>query len=67
MGDMIGHESDLSISENYRRFAHLEAAGCSPAYQELAEFVAGETTALEFLRRLAPEKRQPNLLFAAAR
>jgi hypothetical protein len=67
MGDMIGHESDLSISENYRRFAHLEAAGHSRAYQELAEFVAEETTVLEFLGRLAPEKRQPNLLFAAAR
>ena len=67
MGDMIGHESDLSISENYRRFALLEAAGRSPAYQELAEFVAEDTTILEFLGRLAPAKRQPNLLFAAAR
>ncbi|NNN11464.1 MAG: DUF2332 domain-containing protein, partial [Acidimicrobiaceae bacterium] len=67
MGGMIGHESDLSISENYWRFAHLEAAGRSPAYQELAEFVAENTTILQFLGRLAPAKRQPNLLFAAAR
>ena len=67
MGGMIGHESDLSISENYWRIAHLEAAGRSPAYQELAEFVAENTTILQFLGRLAPAKRQPNLLFAAAR
>ena len=67
MGGMIGHESDLSISENYRRFAQLETAGRSPAYQELAEFVAENMTILQFLGRLAPAKRQPNLLFAAAR
>ncbi len=55
MGGMIGHESDLSISENYRRFAQLETAGRSPAYQELAEFVAENMTILQFLGRLAQQ------------
>lgn len=67
MAGMTGLDGDASTSENYRRFAQLEAAGRSPAYQQLAEFVAEEAAVLEFLRQLPPVKRQPNLLFAAAR
>ncbi len=64
---MAGHDSDVTTAENYRRFARLEAAGRSPAYERLAEAVAGDEKMLEFLARLPPAKRQPNLLFAAAR
>jgi len=64
---MTGHETGISTAENYRRFARLEAAGRSPAYEQLAYAVAGDEEILRFLGRLPPSKRQPNLLFAAAR
>jgi hypothetical protein len=51
----------------YRRFARLEAHGRSPAYEALAEAVAGDRPILAFLASLPPGKRQPNLVFAAAR
>jgi hypothetical protein len=52
---------------SYRRFARIEAAGRSPAYETLALAVADDRAALTFLDGLPPAKRQPNLLFAAAR
>jgi hypothetical protein len=64
---MIGHELDRGTAENYRRFAALEASGRSPLYAELANGVAGDPELLAFLDGLPPEKRQPNLLFAAVR
>ncbi len=64
---MAGADDRVSIAEDYRRFARLEAAGRSPAYQQLAEFVATSDTVIAFLAGLPVEKRQPNLLFAAAR
>ena len=51
----------------YRRFARLEARGHSPAYEALAMAVAADRPVLAFLASLPPGKRQPNLLFAAAR
>jgi hypothetical protein len=51
----------------YRRFAALEARGRSPLYEKLAEGVAGDGDVLAFLLTLPRPKRQPNLLFAAAR
>jgi len=56
-----------SIANRYHRFAHIEAAGRSPAYQQLAEFVATSSAVLTFLAGMPTEKQQPNLLFAAAR
>jgi hypothetical protein len=56
-----------STAEIYRRFAWQEARGRSPAYERLAGEVAGDADVLGFLDTLPPEKRQPNLLFAAAR
>ena len=53
-------------AERYRGFAR-EAHGRSAAYQALAEAVAGDGTVLGFLSTLPEAKRQPNLLFAAAR
>jgi uncharacterized protein DUF2332 len=55
------------LAENYRLFARLEARGRSPHYEALATAVAGDRPILEFLLSLPPDKRQPNLLFAAAR
>ena len=61
-----GHDSRLSTSENYRAFAR-EAHGRSPAYESLADSVAGDENVLSFLSSLPRQKRQPNLLFASAR
>ncbi len=63
---MHGHDPALSAAENYRAFAQ-EARGRSPVYEALAGSVAQDTAVLGFLASLPPEKRQPNLLFAAAR
>lgn len=65
--NMTGLDPSVAIAENYRRFARLEAAGRSSAYEELADAAAGDELVLAFLARLPREKRQPNLLFAAAR
>src|ERR1700677_563351 len=61
-----GHDSRCSTPENYLRFAR-EAEGRSPAYTALARSVATDGTILGFLGSLPRAKRQPNLLFAAAR
>ena len=53
-------------AERYRDFAR-EAHGRSAAYEALAESVAGDGMVLGFLGTLPEAKRQPNLLFAAAR
>ena len=63
---MHGHDLALSAAENYRAFAE-DAHGRSPAYELLAGSVADDAAVLRFLGSLPPEKRQPNLLFAAAR
>ena len=63
---MGGLDPALDVAENYRIWAE-EAHGRSKAYESLAWSVAGDGTILRFLGTLPPEKRQPNLLFAAAR
>lgn len=63
---MHGHDLGLGTAENYRAFAE-EAHGRSPVYEQLAASVAEDAAVLRFLGSLPPEKRQPNLLFAAAR
>jgi hypothetical protein len=45
----------------------MEAAGKSPLYEELALAVAADPKILSFLTTLPAPKRQPNLLFGAAR
>ncbi len=62
-----GLDPALGTSENYRRFAVDEAAGRSPAYEQLALAVARDDMVMSFLERLPAAKRQPNLLFGAAR
>ncbi len=55
------------IAEEYRRFARAEARGASPLYERLAYGVADDPDLLAMLAALPPERRQPNLLLAAAR
>jgi hypothetical protein len=55
------------VVQDYRDFGRLEARGRSAAYEALAEAVAGDEVIVTFVASLPPEKRQPNLLFAAAR
>ncbi len=65
---MPDHEDVLtSISRRYQRFADREARGRSPLYDQFARAVAADPTVLAFLAALPEPKRQPNLLFAAAR
>src|SRR5215813_13659968 len=61
-----GLDPAISTAENYRGFVR-EARGRSPAYDSLATLVAGDDSILRFLGTLPAPKRQPNLLFAAAR
>jgi prepilin-type processing-associated H-X9-DG protein len=63
---MGGLDSQRSTADNYRMFSR-EARGRSPAYESLAASVADDDLVLEFLGTLPSAKRQPNLLFAAAR
>jgi len=56
-----------AVAEDYRAFARREARGRSPAYEVLAESVADDAGLVSFAAALPPAKRQPNLLFAAAR
>jgi hypothetical protein len=63
---MHGNDPGVSVAENYRAFAQ-DARGRSPLYESLAGSVAEDIAILGFLDSLPPEKRQPNLLFAAAR
>jgi hypothetical protein len=61
-------DGDLEqIATKYRRFAQQEAHGRSLLYERLATEIARDKSTLEFLLKLHPSKRQPNLLFAAVR
>jgi hypothetical protein len=63
---MAGHDLSGSIQENYLAFSRV-ARGRSRPYEILAAEVAGDPPVLAFLASLPPAKRQPNLVFAAAR
>lgn len=63
----VGLDGAEPVAETYRRFARLEASGRSATYEALALAVAEDRDLLAFLHRLPTGKRQPNLLFAAAR
>jgi hypothetical protein len=62
-----GDDAMTAVARTYRQFGRLEARGRSAAYEALAEAVAGDAALVRFIASLPPEKRQPNLLFAAAR
>ncbi len=57
----------LTVAQGYRVFARREARGRSAAYEALAESVADDSAVLDFIASLPPGKRQPQLVFAAAR
>lgn len=55
------------LREYYRHFATVEAAEVSPLYAEWAAAAAEDDEVLGLLAEVPASKRQPNLLFAAAR
>ncbi len=64
----VSRRSDLmATADVYRRFASFEARGESRCYEEWAEGVARDTELLALIDELPLLKRQPNLVFAAAR
>ena len=54
-------------AEWYRAFAEREVRGVSPRYERFALGVAEDADVLAFLESLPRAKRQPNLLFGAAK
>lgn len=61
------HQGRRPLAEGYRLFAEREAAGVSAVYTNWARQVADDTEVLALLAGLPGGKRQPNLVFAAAR
>jgi hypothetical protein len=58
---------DQHVAETYRRFAEVEAAGQSETYGDWARGVSQDVEVSELIGNLPGIKRQPNLVFAAAR
>lgn len=54
-------------AEVYRDFAEIEARGVSPVFYEWAASTAADPRVLGLIEALPRPKRQPNLVFAAAR
>ena len=57
----------MDTAARYARFAAGEARGESACYEEWANGVAADAALIGLLEKLPYAKRQPNLLFAAAR
>lgn len=57
----------MDTREWYDAFAEYEASGSSATYERLARAVVESPELVDLLERLPAPKRQPNLLFAAAR
>jgi hypothetical protein len=60
-------EATREVARAYRAFARREARGRSAEYEALAESVAGDAALAGFIAALPPAKRQPQLVFGAAR
>jgi hypothetical protein len=54
-------------AERYRAFADVEARGMSDCYEAWAHGVAGDAATIDLINSLPSAKRQPNLVFSAAR
>lgn len=54
-------------AERYRAFADVEARGMSATYEDWARGVAGDPETIALIDELPTAKRQPNLVFSAAR
>jgi hypothetical protein len=62
-----GDEATGAVARAYLAFARREARGRSASYEALAECVAADAALIGFIASLPPAKRQPQLVFAAAR
>lgn len=62
-----GVASDSPTAEHYRTFGAREARGSSATYEDWALGVADDAEVLALIDELPREKRQANLVFAAAR
>ncbi|SFR76389.1 hypothetical protein SAMN05428970_2059 [Agromyces sp. CF514] len=60
-------DGTASTADRYRSFAEVEARGMSDAYEAWAEGVATDAAVQALIDELPPPKRQPNLVFSAAR
>jgi hypothetical protein len=60
-------DSGTPTAERYRAFAEVEARGMSACYEEWAAGVADDPAIVRLIDELPPAKRQPNLVFTAAR
>lgn len=67
MSRAAGGDPRESVADAYRAFARREARGRSAAYEALGEAVAQDAAIIGFIAALPPGKRQPQLVFAAAR
>lgn len=63
----IETEDLAQVREFYQHFAQVEAPGHSELYAQWAAAVADDDETLALLMEVPAQKRQPNLLFAAAR
>ena len=65
----MGTSTDASAAtaDRYRSFAEVEARGMSATYEEWASGVATDAATLALIDELPSPKRQPNLVFSAAR
>ncbi|MDN3483719.1 DUF2332 family protein [Arthrobacter sp. APC 3897] len=55
------------VAEIYERFADVEARNVSPIYEEWARGISRDPGVCDLIGALPRIKRQPNLVFAAAR
>ncbi|ANJ26857.1 DUF2332 domain-containing protein [Agromyces aureus] len=60
-------DATASTAERYRAFADVEASGMSATYEAWADGVATDAAVQALIDELPPPKRQPNLVFSAAR
>lgn len=60
-------DASAPTAERYRAFAEIEARGMSATYEAWASGVAADASVLALIDELPPQKRQPNLVFSAAR
>lgn len=61
------HRGEMSVADAYRLFSEREARGVSGVFEEWARGVSQDATVQAAIESLPPPKRQPNLVFAAAR
>ncbi|TFD88977.1 DUF2332 domain-containing protein [Cryobacterium serini] len=60
-------DPSVPTAERYRAFARVEARGMSASYERWAAGVAADPATVALIDQLPAVKRQPNLVFSAAR